>query len=359
MARYYPDQTTILQMTTIRRERLLPPDVLGEVVVAENERVQPVDIVARGVRTAQYAILDLSAFADPDDPAVLRDRLKVELGQQVRAGDVLIAEGARGRTVVRSPATGYAAQLVDNRLVIRAGTSEITIRAQVRGVVSRLMGNRGVLLETTGGLVQAAWGNGKFQLGMLKMEPSGGLSKLEIDEFANEWRGALVVTRDPLTKLALAKADAQGLGGVIAPSMPTDLRKIALKLKIPIMLTEGFGSERMSRIAFNVLDSYTGRQASLNARLPDRWQPDRPEVIIPALAEEKAAAPARNEPLREGSEVRIIRPPHAGIVGKVRALPEATRLLENGLRSSVAEVTLPSGRTVTVPLVNLELFGRG
>jgi hypothetical protein len=115
----------------------------------------------------------------------------------------------------------------------------------------------------------------------------------------------------------------------------------------------------MSQIAVSVLESYVERQATLNARRPNRWLPDRPEVIIPTVAEGNPLAPALNEPLRVGAEVRITRKPYLGMVARVKSLPRMPQMIDNGLRLPVAEVTLPSGRAVTVPLVNLELFGRG
>jgi hypothetical protein len=59
MTDFYPDQTVILPMTTIRRERLLPLDVPGAVLVREGDRVSAVDVVARGVRSSRSVILDL------------------------------------------------------------------------------------------------------------------------------------------------------------------------------------------------------------------------------------------------------------------------------------------------------------
>jgi len=360
MTTYYPDQTMILPMTVIRRERLLPPDVVGEVTVQLDAFVSAVDVVARGVRASRYLVLDLRRALGTSDSAAIAARLHVRPGEVVRKGQVLAGDrkNPRSGAVVRAPATGMMAGVVDGRAVLRTGLSEVSVRAGFRGVVTSVR-ERGVLLETTGGLVQGVWGNGRSCLGTLRIAPRGGLGVLEADEVTADWRGAIVVSPQPLDRLALAKAETQNLGAVIAPGMPADLRPVALQLKIPIMLTEGFGPEPMNRLALGVLESYAGFQASLTAYEPGRWSPDRPEVIIPAQAERVPPPPARNEPLRPGAEVLITRQPYAGVIGRVRSLPRAPQRIENGLRLPVAEVLLPSGRAVTVPLVNLELFGRG
>jgi hypothetical protein len=115
----------------------------------------------------------------------------------------------------------------------------------------------------------------------------------------------------------------------------------------------------MNREAREVLADYYGRQASLNAVQPARWSPDRPEVIVPDQAESNVSVPSGKEALRVGAEVRLTREPYSGVIARVEAIPDVPQRLENGLRVRVASVALPSGKTVTVPLVNLELFGRG
>ena len=362
MTEFYPDQTVILPQTTIRRERLLPPDVVGEVLVREGERVSAVDLVARGVRSSRYVILDLKRMLGVSDDEDLERLLQVAMHEPVTEGQVIAGEpdGRKKRgPVIKSPVKGRVLRLVEGRLVIQTGLSEIVVRAGYNGLVASIRGHRGILLETTGALVQGVWGNGASQFGALRVEPREGLEALEVDEFSTEWRGAIVVTTQPLTERVLRHIESQGLGGIIGPSMHTELIPVARDLKIPIMLTEGFGQGVMSSLVYSVLEPLAGRQTALNAYRPERGASDRPEVIVPQRADASAVPPARNEPLRIGSEVRITRQPYLGVVGKVKTLPGLPRVIENGLRLPVAEVVLSSGRMVTVPLVNLELFGRG
>ncbi|GAB4572576.1 MAG: hypothetical protein Kow0077_12380 [Anaerolineae bacterium] len=359
MANFYPDQVITLPMTIVARERLLPPDVIGEVIVVEGALVGALDVVARGVRAGRYIVLDLRAVLGTDDPKEMARLIHVRSDQVVKKGDLLAGDPKRRRSQVRAPANGVVDDLVDGRLILQASYRDEVVRAGFRGTVVSLRKNRGVVVETTGGLVQGVWGNGRFHMGILKMAPRGGLNVLAVDDLAADWRGALVISPQPLDNLSLVKAETMSLGGVIAPSMPANLRAVAFKLKIPIMLTEGFGTEPMNRMALEVLESYVGRQASLDARAPNRWLPDRAEVIIPANPDTMPERPTPNVPLRVGASVRITRKPYAGVIAQVTRLPKAPQRLENGLRLPVAEVRLPSGRVVTVPLVNLELFGRG
>lgn len=359
MANYYPDQTLIMPLTVIRRERLLPPDVEGTVTVREGEHVSAVDVVARGVRANRYVILDLPRLLGVRDPDALDDLLHVGEWEIVKAGDILAGDQEKKRNLVRSPVSGMVAGLREGRLILQTDLSEVEVRAGCNGSVASVRGNRGVLLETVGALVQGAWGNGRYHFGLLQAEPKEGLAALEADEIATQWRGAIVLTQRPLTRRALDRAVALQIGGIIAPSMHADLRKVALRLKMPIMLTEGFGAEQLSPLVTEVLEAHYGRQAALHAPEPRHWQPDRPEVIVPLHSDRLPPTPPRDAALRVGAEVRITRRPYLGLVGQVKDLPATPQVIENGLRLPVAAVTLPSGRTVIVPLANLEFFGRG
>jgi len=363
MIEFYPDQTVILPQTTIRRERLLPPDVVGEVLTREGERVRDVDVIARGVRSSRYVILDLKRMLGVSNDEDLENLLQVAMHEPVREGQVIAGDPSGNKRkrgpVVKSPVKGRVLRLVEGRLVLQTGLSEIVVRAGYNGMVASVRGQRGILLETTGALVQGVWGNGASHSGALRIEPNEGLAALEVDEFSTEWRGAIVITTQPLTEGVLRHIEKQGLGGVIAPSMHAELIPVALDLKIPIMLTEGFGRDAMSSLVHSVLEPLAGRPVALNAYRQERGTADRPEVIVPLRADAFVQPPARDEPLRLGAEVRITRQPYLGVVGKVKNLPGTPRVIDNGLRLPVAEVVLPSGRTVTIPLVNLELFGRG
>ncbi len=359
MAQYYPDQTVIMPMTTIRRERLLPDDAVGEVLVREGERVSAVTPVVSGVRAQRYVILDLARLLGVDDPEELESLVHVGVPEFVKRGDVIAGDRKKKRGLVRCPVDGYVSQFMNGRLILRTGLEEVTVRAGFDALVASVRGNRGVLLETSGALVQGVWGNGRSHFGVLQMEPEGGLAGLEVDEFSTEWRGAIVLVAGQLTGVAIKKAVAQGIGGIVAPGMSADLREIALARKIPIMLTDGFGAEHMSSTVYNVLAENAGRQVALNAHRPQRWAKDRPEVIVPLARDSLPPAPQRDTPLRVGAAVRITRQPFMGVVARVTGLPGTPRVIDNGLRLPVAEVTLPSGRKALVPLANLELFGQG
>jgi hypothetical protein len=209
-------------------------------------------------------------------------------------------------------------------------------------------------------VAQGAWGNNRRVIGTLRTEPSAGLESLYGEDLDIQFRGTIVLTRRPLRQTGLDVLEDQNLGGIIAPSMDADLIEAALAAKGAVMLTEGFGSLRMSGLVYNMLNNFNGRQATLEAVQPNRWQTRRPEVIVnpSGRGASRAVRPNVNQALAIGTHVRLTRIPHAGEVGTVVNLPKMPLLLENGLKVLCAEVESVTGEKITVPLANLEVFGR-
>lgn len=353
---FYPDQRHMLELTTIRRERLLPEAAVGGVEVSEGSLVNLRDVVASGTIPSRYVIVEAADFFKLKQAADLDDLLQVETGSTV---DEFSPLAVRKNRQLLSPVTGVVAHIGDGRIIIQETPQEIPLEAGLEGQVLSLVQDRGVVIETSGGLLQGVWGNNRRTIGVLRLEPEAGLETIEGDQLNVEFRGAIVVTRRPLRETGLLVMEDQGFSGIIAPSMDASLIERALMADGAVLLTEGFGNIRMSNAVFNMLNNFTGRQATLDAFLPNRWEARRPEVII--NVPRSGARPQRPNPdltLQVGTQVRLTRPPNAGQVGKVVNLPKTPYLLDNGLRVRCAQVELVTGERMMVPLVNLEVFGR-
>lgn len=347
----------MLDLTTIRRERVLPEEALGGVETGVGATVNLRDIVARGSVPSRYVIVEAAAFFGLKQPEALDELLQVVAGSVVDRGSPL---AVRKNKRLLSPVPGVVAYAGDGRVIIQEEPQEIELEAGLEGeVVNLVQEDRGVVIETSGALLQGVWGNQRRVIGALRLEPEAGLESIEGDQLNNEYRGAIVVTRRPLKDTGLLIMADQNLGGVIAPSMEADLITPALHAEGAVMLTEGFGGMRMSNAIWNTLASFAGRQGMLDAFLPNRWEARRPEVIINVgRSSGRATRPNPDLTLQIGTQVRLTRPPNAGQVGKVIHLPKIPYLLDNGLRVRCAQIELVAGERVMVPLVNLEVFGR-
>jgi hypothetical protein len=125
------------------------------------------------------------------------------------------------------------------------------------------------------------------------------------------------------------------------------------------MLTEGFGDVRMAASSAQFLDSFIGRQATLDSFMPERLSARRPEVVInvPTRPSDKPPQANVDATIRVGTNVRLTRGDFAGQAGQIIHLPKTPYSLENGLRLLCVQVQLTTGDTAFVPLANLEVTG--
>lgn len=357
---YFPDQRHALAMATIRRERLLPHDALGIVEAREGERLDLRDVVARGPLPTRYRILEAAAFFGLKRPSDLEKLLLVQEGDDVEAGQPLAGKSkGRGRRLL-SPVTGSVAYIGEGRLIVAETPHMLELEAGISGTVIAIRDRRGVMLEATGAVVQGVWGNGRISVGSLRTEPEGGLDRLASTDTYMDYRGAILVTRRPLTEAGLEIFQSFSLSGLVAPSMSPRLIEPVRALPNAVLLTEGFGEMRMSVNSANFFESLNGRQATLDSILPDRMEARRPELVVnmPARASDRPTVPNPDATLRVGTTVRLTRGDFAGQIGQVVHLPKTPYSLENGLRLLCAQVQLATGGTAFVPLANLEVIGQ-
>ena len=351
---YYPEQRHILSRTTIRRERLLPEGTDGEVTVTQGTRVSLRDVVARGTAPAPYVLVDAAQFFNLKDPDKLSELLQVGVGDRVNMGETLA--GKRGKRLI-SPVSGEVAAIGQGRIVLQEYAPQVELEAGANGTVVGVRRGRGVIVEAYGAVLQGVWGNGRRSIATIRLEPSDGMENIHGNMVDTQYRGALMVTRRPLRRSSFHVFEEHGFSGVIAPSMEPDLISIAVNSSTAVLLTEGFGAQRMSSVTAQFLDMLEGRQATVDAVLPETMETRRPEVLInvPLEPGERPPAPNLNTALRVGKEVRLSR--SGATIGLVIGLPKEPVSLDNGLRVPCAQVELVTGEKIFVPLANIEVSG--
>lgn len=354
---YFPEPRLMLPLTVIRRERLLPDDVDGVVEVRANSSVSLRDVVARGTNPAPYVLIDALKFFRLRNPDQLAPLMQVEIGDALELNQVI---AQKGRRRLLSPIDGRLAYAGAGRVIVQSVPTIVELEAGVNGVVIEVKKGRGVVLEAYGALFQGVWGNGKRSIGTLRSEPEGGIGQVTFDAIDIGFRGALLVTRSPVTQETLANAVEQQLSGLIAPSMEPDMIDAALAAPYAILLTEGFGSMRMNSTNFRFLDELDGLQATIDAVLPSPLEVRRPELIakvqLPSVGY-RPPYPNIDRPLAVGMTVRLARGDLAGLMGEVIDLPNTPVMLDNGLRVRCAQVQLNTGEKLVVPLENIEVSG--
>ncbi|MCA9913196.1 MAG: hypothetical protein KC496_07595 [Anaerolineae bacterium] len=354
----YPEQRLISRAMRLRRKVMLPEESIGQIEVKPNQMVDIRDRVARGIIPANYRVIEAQQILRLRKPEQLDELMLKNVRDRVQAGDVIAGKDPeRGRRVM-SPVMGVIVFVGDGRIVVQEAPQVVSLEAGVSGRVTQVLQRRGVIIESSGALIQGVWGNGRNVVAVLRMAPDAGIETISEDTLDTTYKGEIVVTRHPLTERALRVADIRGFDGIIAPSISADLLGLVEALDIPVMLTAGFGNILMSSSTLAILSELDGRQAALDAAALGRYGNRRPQVVITRpVREEDVSAESGLVALRKGMRVRITREPYFGTVGTVIDLPQQPQRLANGLVVPCALVDVLEPQHVLIPLVNIELAG--
>ena len=344
----------VLPLTTIVRERILP--VAGKVNMHVNQRVNPTDVVAETTFAREHLLLDV-ARTFGISPSSADKLIKVFQGDQLKQGVVIAEKPGLFPNTIKAPRAGRVMVVGSGQVLMEVSDARIELRAGLPGVVTQIIPDRGVVIRTAGALVQGVWGNGRIDNGLMislleKQDDVLGADRLDVS-----LRGSVILAgqvRDLDTLKAAAELPVRGL---ILSSIPSALIQSAYQMRYPILVTEGFGALPMNSAAFKLLTTNNKRETTVNADHLDRYTGIRPEVIIPLPISSEPDEPNRYEMFEIGRQVRLRRPPYAGMIGSISNLPAGLSLLPSGLRASAAEIKLENGESVLVPLVNLEVVG--
>jgi hypothetical protein len=354
---YYPVETRIAPLATIRRERLLP--VRGQVLVSPGETIGPSEPVARCLLPGEVQAVDVSRALGVRREMAFK-YLRKTAGETVQAGEILAAHSGlmgRFRPACRAPLSGEITTVRNGLVLIEAAAITFELHAHIPGRVTNVMPKLGAVISATGAIIQGVWGSGGETEGVLKVVADSPEEALGAGSIDISCHGALVVGGHISDEKVLEEAVQAKVRGIIAGSAEADMRPRLQALPFPVLITEGFGGMPMSRQAFALLHANMGREAMLSADIQTRWGTRRPEVFIPLHSDE---APASEDPeilpLKVGVQVRVLRAPHLGVVGTVSELLTLPQLVESGARLPVASVDLAGVGPALVPLANLELI---
>lgn len=351
---YYPFETQVTPLTTVRRERLLPAP--GEVLVRAGSRVEPMQIVAHASLPGDFRIVPVAHLLDVSISQARRC-MRVNLDDRVRRGQIIAKRGRLFTHSVKSPIDGVVTASGGGRILIEAQPTPFELRAYIYGTVTNVLEHYGLVIETTGAVVQGTWGAGGESLGVLKCMVKSPDKPLQAKAIDRSCHGMILIGGTGLNESVLEQAQALEVRGIVVGGLPPELVSQVEQLPFPIVVTEGIGTVPMSAPVFHLLKTNDGREASISGRVRPRWGIVRPEIVISLPAE--TVPPSQTQPgtrLTVGAQVRVVRAPYMGTVGTVAALPTHARRIETGAKVHGAEVDLGQESLIFVPLANLEIL---
>ena len=343
----------VVPLATIVRERQLP--VKGTVRVRLGQRVSPGDIVADATWAREHVFLDVARTLGISGAAAERV-IRCKPGESVAMGALIAKGGGLVPKTIRTPRAGRVVATGGGQVLIEAGESRIELRAGLSGTVQSLIPDRGVVIQTTGALVQGVWGNGRVDTGVminLADKPDSVLTPARLDV---SMRGSILVGGQVQEAGLLRTADEISVRGLLIGGIFPSLLPVAREMRYPIVVTDGFGAVSMNTAAHRLISTNVKREVTLNAEVYDRYTGSRPEAIIP-LPAPGVAAPNEIAALAAGQPIRICCQPAPGMMGTILGLPDGLATFPSGLRAPGAEVRLENGEQLLIPLVNLEVVG--
>jgi hypothetical protein len=344
----------ILPLTTIVRERVLP--VRGKVLVRLSQKVGPRDIVAEATWAREHIFLDVARMLNVSADAA--DKLiHIQTGEKILAGAAIaVGRGFLPKTV-KSPREGRVVAAGGGQVLIESGESHMELRAGIPGTITQIIPERGVVIQTTGALIQGVWGNGRVDSGIMINLADKPDSELTVNRMDVSMRGSIIVAGQAKQADALQAAADLPVRGLILGSLFPSLLPIAREMRFPIILTDSFGLLPMNSVAYRLISTNAKRETTVNAEFFDRYSGARPEVIIPLPVTSEPTQPRDVEVFAPGQTVRIRRQPAAGLIGTIMGLHAGLTVFPSGLRAAAAKVKLENGEQLLIPLVNLEVVG--
>jgi hypothetical protein len=332
----------------------------GDVTVQPRQRVEAADVVARTFVADRHYLVDVSRKLGLTDDKADSALVKKD-GDPVKAGEpIAVRKTALGlrRLAARAPADGKLVAAAGGKALVAAISKPVELRAGIPGQVVTILQSRGVILETTGALLEGVWGNGREDFAVLRVVGDGPATPLTADHVAMEFRGGLLAAGVLADAGAVRRLSEVRVRGLIVGGLAAGLLPAVSALDFPVLVVEGFGARGFSAPAYALLAGNAGREAWLNAVRRDRFAGRRPELIVPLPGgHTPPAPPVEGDSLAAGKRVRVVRGPEAGRVGVVQAVGDRPALSASGVRALLAQVLLEGAREpVDVPAPNLELL---
>jgi hypothetical protein len=373
MAFAYTPGLRVAEIAVIRKERRLP--LKGEVLVSLGAQVDSDTVVARTELPGNVKMLNIANLLGGLPPDDIPELLHKKPGDGLEENEVIArSSGFLGlfKNTVRSPIVGVFESYneITGQAVLREPPIPVEIDGYVRGKVVEILPDEGVVVETRCTFVQGIFGIGGETRGELTVVVDSPDRELTADLITPECRGKVLVGGSYISHETLRKAVANGVAAVVVGGFDdSDLKDllgydlgVAItgheNKGITLVLSEGFGRMTMAHGTFELLRSRNGMMASVNGATQIRAGVMRPEVVIPVSDEMIDTSYGEREAgaMDVGSQVRCIRAPYFGRLGKVSSLPAELVVIDSESHVRVLEVEFDDGGKAIVPRANVELI---
>lgn len=376
MAHAYTPGLQVIEKTIIDKQRTLP--IPGEVLVKVGDFVSASDKIARTeIPNDVFTVNIINQLGIT--PEEIREYMLKKEGDDVVEGEP-IAENKPFlglkifKTVIKSPISGKIENVseITGQVIIRKPPKELSLNAYIDGKVIQIEEKTGATIEAGASIIQGIFGIGGEKIGDLETIVNSPDDVVTESMINDSHKGKLLIGGSLLDLSAYQKARKIGVNGIIVGGFHAkDLKQILgyelgvaitgdEDIETTLILTEGFGKIRIAERTFNLLKKRNKCRASISGRTQIRAGVMRPEIIIPFPKEQTSSIKSHisksQSGIQIGDEVRIIREPYFGMLGKIVSLPPELLLVETESKVRVMEISLRDGMRIIVPRANVEII---
>jgi len=209
-------------LTTLRRERILP--LKGDVLVELGQQVRAEDVVARTELPGPVKTINVVNLLGIDASQIEEHMLK-HLGDEFQAGEVIAESkplfGLKFMSFLQSRVIAEFDGTVDNvsqitgQVILRHPPRRVELTAYVDGRVVDVRPQEGAVVETSGSFIQGIFGIGGEQHGELVVAVAGPDEVLKAEDIKAEYQNKVLVGGSLFTARAFERAVEVGVRGVI------------------------------------------------------------------------------------------------------------------------------------------------
>ena len=376
VAHAYTPGLQVIERTIVAKQRMLP--IPGEVIIKVGDRVSAEQVIAKTEIPNDVVTVNVINQLGITPEEIMDYMLKNE-GDSVKENEPIAQNkpflGIKiFKTIINSPIDGKVESIsnITGQVILRKPPRQITLQAYIDGVIKAIETNIGATIETTATFIQGIFGIGGERAGQLEVVVDSPEEILKADQIDESYKGKIIIGGSLLELEAYQKARKIGVQGIIVGGFNAkDLKEIlGFELGVAItgdediettlIITEGFGKMKMAERTFNLLKKRSGNQASISGRTQIRAGVMRPEIIIPFIGDEseglRTYATKAQSGIQIGDEVRVIREPFFGMIGRIVSLQSRLAKIETESEVRVLEIELKEGSRTIIPRANVEII---
>ncbi len=344
--------THISPHTHISRTRLLQDT--GRVLARLDQAINATDVIAETRQDGKHVLIEVQHAFSLKRSNNMENIIVRKYGDRINRGDVLAELKGFFPRVLRSPVSGEVVSVQGGKIIVKVQNPPHRLLSGFRGVVTRIIPDRGVVIENSGAIIQGVWGNGQINQGMLISNLSNPKQAFTQDQINSRLKGKVVLAghcRHARTLQLCARLDLKGL---ILPSMSPSLVPVAERLPFPIILVEGFGNIPLNSSAYDIFLAHENRVVSIFGGNTYQRFGERPEIFIPL--EEYTEEEFKTAEYQKDMKVRVRIGPRVGEVGVIQCIYPEPISQPNGVITTAANVLLQTDEQMIIPLVNLDML---